>query len=108
MTKEQIIKDITEKFIIIVMEEKPYERQDYIQNANQALSKTADTLHTKFEQEKKEQAREIFDKLHNHYIELTAYGCDSTQHTGYYDYKMRVGDVVDDIENLAKEYGVDL
>lgn len=102
MTKEQIIKDITEKFIIIVMEEKPYERQDYIQNANQALSKTADTLHTKFEQEKKEiveckdrtmqrllevQKREIFRAM---YEKLLGSG---------HSYL---------VKELAKEYGVEL
>lgn len=90
MTKEQIIKEITEKFIIIVMEEKPYERQDYIQNANQALSKTVDALLTKFEQEKKEQAKDIFERC--------VYISKEFNHKGVYKR----------LVDIAKEYGVEL
>ena len=96
MTKEKIIELLNKSYIMRL--------KKYIDSDDDFY----DELSALIEQEKKEQAKEIFKKLHNHYIELTAYGCDSTQHTGYYDYKMRVGDVVDDIESLAKEYAVDL
>ena len=49
--------------------------------------------------------KEIFDKLTETFVEMTAYGSDCNQHVGYYDYSIKVGDVVEIIaEVLGFEY----
>lgn len=49
--------------------------------------------------------KEIFDKLTETFMEMTAYGSDSNQHIGYYDYSIKVGYVVEIIaEVLGFEY----
>ena len=50
-----------------------------------------------------EAVKEFAEKLKNEIISDTAYGCDSTQHSGYYDYKIKIGDIPEYIDNLVKE-----
>ena len=52
---------------------------------------------------KSEAVKEFAEKLKNLIISDTAYGCDSSQHTGYYDYQIQIGDIPEYIENLLKE-----
>lgn len=51
----------------------------------------------------KQAVREFAEKLKNKVIEDTAYGCDSNQHTGYYDYTIKIGDIPEYIDELVKE-----
>lgn len=49
--------------------------------------------------------KEIFDKLTETFMEMTAYGSDSNQHAGYYDYSIKVSEVIEIIaEVLGFEY----
>ena len=41
--------------------------------------------------------------MKNEIISDTAYGCDSNQHSGYYDYTIKIGDIPEYIDNLVKE-----
>ena len=43
------------------------------------------------------------EKLKAEIISDTAYGCDSNQHSGYYDYTIKIGDIPEYIDNLVKE-----
>ena len=52
---------------------------------------------------KSEAIKEFADRLKNEIISETAYGCDSNQHTGYYDYQIKIGDISEYIDNLVKE-----
>ena len=52
---------------------------------------------------KTEAAKEFAEKLKNEIISDTAYGCDCTQHSGYYDYRIKIGDIPEYIDNLVKE-----
>ena len=47
--------------------------------------------------------KEFAEKLKNEIISDTAYGCDTSQHTGYYDYQIKIGDIPEYIDNLLKE-----
>ena len=47
--------------------------------------------------------KEFADRLKNEIISDTAYGCDTNQHTGYYDYQIKIGDIPEYIDNLLKE-----
>ena len=51
--------------------------------------------------------KEFAERLKNEIISDTAYGCDSNQHSGYYDYKIKIGDIPEYIDNLLKEMGVE-
>lgn len=51
-----------------------------------------------------EAIKEFAERLKNEIISETAYGCDSNQHTGYYDYQIKIGDIPEYIDNLVKEY----
>ena len=53
---------------------------------------------------KSEAIQEFAERLKNEIISETAYGCDSNQHTGYYDYQIKIGDIPEYIDNLLKEY----
>ena len=48
--------------------------------------------------------QEFAERLKNEIISETAFGCDSNQHTGYYDYQIKIGDIPEYIDNLLKEY----
>ena len=52
---------------------------------------------------KSEAVKEFAEKLKNEIIIDTAYGCDSTQHSGYYDYTIKIGDIPEYIDNLVRE-----
>ena len=52
---------------------------------------------------KAEAYKEFADRLKNKIINETAYGCDSNQHTGYYDYQIKIGDISEYIDNIVKE-----
>ena len=52
---------------------------------------------------KHEAYKEFAEKLKNEIINDTAYACDSTQHSGYYDYQIKIGDIPEYIDNLLKE-----
>ena len=47
--------------------------------------------------------KEFAERLKNEIINDTAYACDSTQHNGYYDYQIKIGDLPEYIDNLLKE-----
>ena len=47
--------------------------------------------------------KEFAERLKDEIINDTAYACDSTQHSGYYDYHIKIGDIPEYIDNLAKE-----
>lgn len=50
----------------------------------------------------------IFTELRDYFVEQSAYAADCNQHTGYYDYEIKVSDVVCDIVAIAEKYGVEL
>lgn len=52
---------------------------------------------------KSEAVKEFAERLKNEIINDTAYACDSTQHSGYYDYQIKIGDIPEYIDNLVKE-----
>lgn len=52
---------------------------------------------------KSEAYKEFAERLKNEIISDTAYGCDTSQHTGYYDYQIKIGDIPEYIDNLLKE-----
>ena len=52
---------------------------------------------------KSEAVKEFAARLKNEIISDTAYGCDSNQHSGYYDYTIKIGDIPEYIDNLVKE-----
>ena len=52
---------------------------------------------------KVEAYKEFAERLKNEIINDTAYACDSTQHSGYYDYQIKIGDIPEYIDNLTKE-----
>ena len=52
---------------------------------------------------KTEAYKEFAERLKNEIISDTAYGCDSSQHTGYYDYQIKIGDIPEYIDNLLNE-----
>jgi hypothetical protein len=61
----------------------------------------------------KDTAKEILDDLRNIFIEQSSYGCDANQHIGYYDYVVKIGLVIEQVEEYAKlkygiEYGVEV
>ena len=60
-------------------------------------------LQNYIQEEKSEAVKEFAEKLKNEIISDTAYGCDSNQHSGYYDYEIKIGDIPEYIENLVKE-----
>lgn len=47
--------------------------------------------------------KDFAERLKNEIINDTAYACDSTQHSGYYDYQIKIGDIPEYIDNLIKE-----
>lgn len=47
--------------------------------------------------------KDFANKLKNEIIDDTAYAEDCTQHTGYYDYTIKIGDIPEYIDNLVKE-----
>ena len=47
--------------------------------------------------------KDFAERLKNGIINDTAYACDSTQHSGYYDYQIKIGDIPEYIDNLVKE-----
>ena len=56
----------------------------------------------------KDTAEKVISDFRNIFIEQSAYGCDVNQNCGYYDCKVKVGEVVEQIEDYAKEhYGLD-
>ena len=56
-----------------------------------------------YERGKAKAYKEFAERLKNEIISDTAYGCDSSQHTGYYDYQIKIGDIPEYIDNLVKE-----
>ena len=52
---------------------------------------------------KSEAVKDFAERLKNEIINDTAYACDSTQHSGYYDYQIKIGDIPEYIDNLVKE-----
>lgn len=68
----------------------------------------AENLINKGYRKEKETVKEIFEKIRNRLIEITSYGCDCTQHCGYYDYSIKVGDCIEEINDIAQEYGIEV
>ena len=64
-------------------------------------------------QAEKDTAKEILDDLRDIFIEQSSYGCDINEHIAYYDYELKIGLVIEQIEEYAKEkysieYGVEV
>lgn len=55
------------------------------------------------EKARAEAIKEFAEKLKEKIISETAYGCDCSQHSGYYDYSLKIGDIPEYIDNLVKE-----
>ena len=49
-----------------------------------------------------EAIKEFVERLKNEITSETAYGCDTNQHSGYYDYSIKIGDIPEYIDNLVK------
>lgn len=47
--------------------------------------------------------KEFAERLKDKIIADTAYGCDCNQHSGYYDYTMKIGDIPEYINGFVKE-----
>lgn len=82
---------------------------------NERLSKEVDRLsqevmyndsitEMKVEEAETKARKEVVDKLKNEIINDTAYACDITQHSGYYDYQIKIGDIPEYIDNILKEF----
>ena len=52
---------------------------------------------------KSEAIKEFAERLKNEIISDTAYGCDCTQHSGYYDYRIKIGDIPEYIDKLISD-----
>lgn len=52
---------------------------------------------------KTEAIRDFVYSLKNKIIDDTAYACDCTQHSGYYDYTIKIGDICEYIDVLVDE-----
>lgn len=63
----------------------------------------SDSIKIKVSEIKSETIREFVERLKNEIISNTAYGCDTNQHSGYYDYSIKVSDIPEYIDNLVKE-----
>ena len=77
-----------------------------IEKLNKEIQITKDAytmLQTKIEIIKSEAVKEFADRLKNEIINDTAYACDSTQHSGYYDYQIKIGDIPEYIDDIVKE-----
>lgn len=52
---------------------------------------------------KSEAIKEFAERLKEEIICDTAYGCDCNQHSGYYDYKIKIGDIPEYIDDIVKK-----
>lgn len=64
---------------------------------------TNNRLVQRFAEIKSEAVKDFAERLKNEIINDTAYACDITQHSGYYDYQIKIGDIPEYIDNLVKE-----
>ena len=86
--------------------DKAEELKAEVEKLNKEIQITKDAyimLQTKIEIIKSEAIKEFAERLKNEIINDTAYACDSTQHSGYYDYQIKIGDIPEYIDNLIKE-----
>lgn len=94
------LEELKESREIINRQKAEIERlQDYnenLQTANTALS-------NEILDSKSEAIKEFAERLKTEIISDTAYGCDCNQHSGYYDYTIKIGDIPEYIDNLVKE-----
>ena len=60
-------------------------------------------LQNYIQEEKSEAVKEFAERLKNEIISDTAFACDSSQHTGYYDYKIKIGEIPEYIDSIVKE-----
>ena len=51
---------------------------------------------------KSDAIKEFAERLKEEIICDTAYGCDCNQHSGYYDYKIKIGDIPEYIDDIVK------
>ena len=70
---------------------------------NKSLRSAANCYKLHYNEVRTEAYKEFAERLKNEIINDTAYACDSTQHSGYYDYQIKVGDIPEYIDNLVKE-----
>ena len=71
------------------------------ENARMCAERDAHIVTNNFIKDKA--VKEFAEKLKNEIISETAYGCDINQHSGYYDYLIKIGDIPEYIDNLVKE-----
>ena len=74
--------------------------EDEQERYNELLDSKCDRCIAK---DKAEAIKEFAERLKNKIISDTAYGCDSSQHSGYYDYSIKIGDIPEYIDNLVAE-----
>lgn len=78
-----------------------------LRSMNRAKLATIHDLQIELKTAKSEAIKEFAERLKNEIISDTAYGCDVTQHTGYYDYTIKIGDIPEYIDDLVKEMAGD-
>lgn len=74
-----------------------------LQIENKSLRSAANCYKLHYNEVRTEAYKEFAERLKNEIISETAYGCDSNQHTGYYDYQIKLDDIPEYIDNLVKE-----
>ncbi len=75
-------------------------RQFIIPIQNDETSVTPVTLFAELE---KDIQKKLLEDLREFFIEQTAYGCDTNHHCGYYDYTVKMGEVIEALSDFAKE-----
>ena len=74
-----------------------------MQDFNENLQTGNTALSNEILEIKSEAIKEFAERWKNEIISETAYGCDSNQHTGYYDYQIKIGDISEYIDDLLKK-----
>lgn len=74
-----------------------------LRDNNNLLTEAGQEWQRRYKTAKAEAYKEFTERLKNEIISDTAYGCDINQHTGYYDYQIKIGDIPEYIDNLLNE-----
>ena len=69
----------------------------------ESMRSAANSLKMHYKKAKSEAIKEFAEELKLRIIDDTAYGCDCNQHSGYYDYTIKIGDIPEYIDDLVKE-----
>lgn len=80
-----------------------WERDIFAEDMKEEIKKDCSYLMLDIKTIKAEACKEFAERLKNEIIGDTAYGCDTNQHSGYYDYQIKIGDIPEYINNLLNE-----